>query len=277
VIRALSRPLSPLDLAKGYLSLLNRSLRANFAYRSTTVMGLLTAALSYALTMLVWKCVYDENPGTVTIPHAQMFSYLALAFCVNYAISMNVENRVGQRIRMGLIATDLLKPVDFQTAQAVQALADGLFNSTLGVCVFACSYLLLGPSILPASPSALGAFAVSLLLAFLIHYGICFLFIQGAFFVNNGYGIFAARFALHQTFSGLSAPLTLYPPVLKTLGAWLPFQHVIYTPISIYTGALQGQAVFLALGRQALWALALFLGGKFLMTKALKQFEVQGG
>ncbi len=276
-IRALASPLTLPDLVRGYLSLLNRSLRANFAYRATTVMGLVTAALSYAITIMVWRRVYAENPGNLAVPREDMYAYLALAFCLNYAVSINVEMRIGQRIRMGLVATDLLKPVDFQVAQGFQSLADALFNATLALCVFACTYLLLGPSVLPATGASLGGFAASLLLAFVLQYSISFLFVQGAFYTYSGYGIFASRIAMHQTFSGVAAPLTLYPPVLKSIGAWLPFQHVIYTPIRIYTGELQGASVFEALGRQALWIAALFIVGRLVMKHALRQFEIQGG
>jgi ABC-type uncharacterized transport system permease subunit len=276
-MRPLAAPLSLPDLLRGYVSLLNRSLRANFAYRATTVMALATAALSYAVTIMVWRRVYAENPGNLAVPREEMFAYLALAFCMNFAVTINVEMRVGQRIRMGLIATDLLKPVDFQTAQAFQSVADGIFNATLGACVFASTWILLGDSVLPAGGTALAGFAVSVLLAFLLQYGISFLFVQGAFYTNSGYGIFASRVAMHQTFSGVAAPLALYPPFLKTLGAWLPFQHVIHTPIGIYNGTLAGPAMFAALGRQALWIAGLFLAGRLIMGHALRQFEVQGG
>lgn len=276
-MRPLARPLGTLDLMRGYLSLLNRSLRANFAYRATTVMSLVTAVLSYAVTIMVWRRVYAENPGTLAVPSGEMFAYLALAFCMNFAITINVEMRVGQRIRMGLIATDLLKPVDFQAAQAFQSVADGIFNATLGAFVFMGSWALLGASVLPASPSALAGFLASVLLAFLVQYGISFVFVQGAFYTNSGYGIFASRIAMHQTFSGVAAPLSLYPPLLKSIGAWLPFQHVIHTPISIYNGTLAGPALGKALAMQALWAAGLFFVGRLVMGHALKKFEVQGG
>ena len=58
-------------------------------------------------------------------------------------MGMSVEFRIGQRIRQGLIATDLLKPVDFQIAQGIQALSDGLFNGALGMVFFFCGYLVL--------------------------------------------------------------------------------------------------------------------------------------
>jgi len=280
-MKATMRPIQPQlnvrENLRSYASLFVRALKASFAYRAATVTSVIGATCIYAIPMLVWRFVYAQDSGTTTIPKAQMFPYLLLACCVNYGLSMNIENRIGQRIRLGLIATDLLKPVDFQLSQGLQCLSDGLFNGSLGLVVFVFGYLILGPEVLPKNAGAFGLFLISFLLAFLVMYCICFVFVQGAFYTYSGYGIFASRGAMHQTFSGMSAPLALYPPFLKTAGFWLPFRHTIHTPVSIYMGWVKGpQAVDLIL-QQAAWVAGLFLVGRFLMGKALKQLEVQGG
>jgi ABC-2 type transport system permease protein len=276
-MRPLQPPLTWNESLRGYGSLFRRSLQASFAYRSSTVTSLLTAAFMYAIPLLVWRQVYAQSPGSLAIPKQEMFTYLLLACCVNYALSMSVEFRVGQRIRDGLIATDLLKPVDFQVAQGVQCVSDGLFNGCLGMVVFLCGYLALGPSIFPASPISFCLFLVSFLLAFVLQYLICFVFVQGAFYTYSGYGIFAARGALHQTFSGMAAILDLYPPWLRGIGDFLPFQHTIYTPVSIYLGRFTPWASADLILDQLAWILGLFLLGRFLMARSLKQLEVQGG
>jgi ABC-2 type transport system permease protein len=276
-MRPLQPALTPLEFLKGYTSLFVRSLKASFAYRATTVTSLLTATVAYAIPMLVWRQVYAQSPTGLPISQAQMFPYLLLACCVNYSLGMSVEFRISQRIRMGLIATDLLKPLDFQVAQGVQSVSDGFFNGFLGMTVFFCGYLFLGSEVFPASGEAFGLFILSYLLAFLVMYSVCFIFVQGAFYTYSGYGILTSRIALQQTFSGMSAPLTLYPPFLATIGHWLPFQHTIFTPVSIYMGWVQGGQAWRLIGEQALWALSLFIVGKILMNQALKQLEIQGG
>jgi viologen exporter family transport system permease protein len=276
-LRALQPALTPWESLKGYASLFVRSLKASFAYRASTVTALMTATVAYAVPLLVWRQVYAQAPPGLSLSREKMFPYLLLACCVNYSLGMSVEFRISQRIRMGLIATDLLKPVDFQVAQGVQSVSDGLFNGFLGMSVFLCGYLFLGRDVFPAGWEAFLLFLPSYLLAFVIMYGICFLFVQGAFYTYSGYGIVAARIALQQTFSGMSAPLTLYPPLLAALGNWLPFRHTIYTPVCVYMGWVRGEAALRLIGEQALWAMGLFLAGKWVMGKALRQLEVQGG
>jgi len=274
------RPLQPsLTLWQkwlGYQSLFARCLSASFSYRATTVTNVITAVFIYAIPMLVWRQVYSQNPN-LSVSQAQMFPYLLLACCVNYATAIGVEFRIGTRIRMGLIATDLLKPVDFQIAQGVQCFSDGLFNGFLGIVVFICGYLVLGREVFPASLESLVLFMISFTLAFIVLYNISFIFVQGVFYTNSGYGVVTARMALQQAFSGMAAPLTLYPPLLNKIGLFLPFRHTIYTPVSIYMGWVKGEDALFLILQQALWAIGLFLAGKLLMNLSLKQLEVQGG
>lgn len=254
-----------------------RAVRASFAYKPALLMSMLSAAVSYAIPMLVWRHIYGHSSRHQTLPAEQLFPYLLIAGCLNFAFAMNVEGRIGQRIRMGLIATDLLRPVDFQMAQLAQALSDGVFNCCLVLPIYGITLLFWGRNALPHSVSALAAFVVSVVLSFVILFAVSFIFVQATFITYSGYGVFVARNALQQTFSGLSAPLILFPPWLRAASEWLPFRHTINTPISIYLGWLREAEVWRALVEQALWAAGLLLLGRFLLGRALQRFEIQGG
>jgi ABC-2 type transport system permease protein len=206
-----------------------------------------------------------------------LFPYLLIAFCLNNAMSVSSEFRGAQRIRMGLIATDLLKPVDFQTAQLMQSVSDCLFNACLMVPVFLCGCFFLGNAMAPASASSFGLFTLSVVLGLLVQFGIVFFFVQGIFFTLNNYGIQVARGALHATFSGLSAPLVMFSPVLRNVGEALPFQYIIYKPVLLYQGTITGVEAWQTLGQQALWASGLVLAGRWLFSRIVQSLEVQGG
>ena len=64
---------------------------------------------------------------------------------------------------------------------------------------------------------------------------------------------------------------------LRAVAQWLPFRHTIHTPVSIYLGWLSGAEVWRALAAQAAWAIALLALGRFLLGRALRRFEIQGG
>lgn len=254
-----------------------RAVRASFAYKPAMLLSMLSAGFSYAIPMLVWRHIYAAAARPLAIPAAALFPYLLIAGCLNFAFAMNVEGRIGHRIRLGLIATDLLRPVDFQMSQLAQALSDGLFNLILVVPIYVVALGFWGRAALPHGAGSLAAFCVSVLLSFVILFAVSFIFVLATFVTYSGYGVFVARNALQQTFSGLSAPLALFPAGLRTVAEWLPFHHTVHTPVSIYLGWVQGAAVWRALGAQALWAFGLLALGRFLFGHALRRFDIQGG
>lgn len=254
-----------------------RALRAGFAYKPALFLSLVSAALSAAIPILVWRHIYLASDQPRIIPAEALFPYLLLAGCLNYAFTLNVEDRIAPRIRLGLIATDLLRPVDFQLSQLAQALSDGVFNAVLMLPVLAIVVGFLGRAALPHDAFALAAFALSVLLAFVILFAISFIFVLATFVTYSGYGVFVARKGMQQTFSGLWAPLALFPPGLRVVSEWLPFRHTIHTPLGIYLGWTRGGAVWSALGAQALWAAGLLALGRYLFGRCLRRFDIQGG
>lgn len=254
-----------------------RSARTSFAYKPAMVLGMVTVAIAYVVPMLVWRHVYATRGDTLAVPAMQLFPYLLLAASLNSCFFLGVEWRVGQRIRMGLIATDLLRPVDFQLTQLSQALADVLLNVTMVLPFLALAYALWGGAALPRDGWCLLGFFVSSFLALLIHFALSFIFVQAAFVTFSHYGTFVAKSALQQAFSGLSAPLALFPPGLRAVAEYLPFCHTIHSPVSIYLGTLSGSALWHVLAVQVAWALGLLLSGRLLLSLSLRYLEIQGG
>lgn len=254
-----------------------RAARTGFAYKPAMVLGMLTVGVSYVVPMLVWRHVYASRSQPLPVPAEFLFPYLLLASTLNYCMGLGVEWRVGQRIRLGLIATDLLRPVDFQLTQLSQALADLLLNVTMVLPFVGLAYALWGHAVLPHGAASFCAFVVSAGLGLLIQFSVAYIFVQTAFITFSNYGVFVARAALQLTFAGISAPLALFPPTLRAVAERLPFCHTIHTPIAIYLGAIPLAQVPTLLAVQAAWATGLLLLGRTLLKLSLRHLEIQGG
>lgn len=262
---------------RAHAALFVRAVRTSFAYKPAMVLGMFTVAVSYLVPMLVWRHVYASRSTPLAVPADFLFPYLLLASALNYCMGLGVEWRVGQRIRMGLIATDLLRPIDFQLTQLTQALADLLLNVTMVLPFVGLAYALWGHAALPHSVAAFAVFGISAALGLLIQFAVAYIFVQTAFITFSNYGVFVARAALQLTFAGISAPLALFPPALRTVAERLPFCHTIHTPIAIYLGAIPLERVPALLAVQAAWALGLLLLGRVLLGLSLRHLEIQGG
>ena len=226
----------------------------------------------FAFTLLVWRYAQGGGPDA-----PRFFAYLNIAFALNFTLSMAFERYVGERIREGLIATDLLKPVDYTWLFFFQAASDIVFQAAFGLVVFALACLYLGAAMAPASGAALSLAALSAVLAFWVQFHLGFLFVQMIFATHSNYGPFTLRMLFHTAFAGVFAPLDVYPPALQHFAMLLPFRHVIYTPVAIYQGRLLGADVWNAVGSQVLWGLALFFVSRFSFSIIRRYLTIQGG
>jgi ABC-type uncharacterized transport system permease subunit len=178
---------------------------------------------------------------------------------------------------MGLIATDVIRPLGFGTFQMAQALGDVLVNLVFATPIVVVGLWFVGGGLLPASlPTALCGLA-SGALAFFVAFGVTFLLVQAVFILHSGYGIVTAKMALHQVFSGLAAPLVMMPEALRDIAAWLPFRHIIETPVTIWLGLAPSASVPGLLAAQAAWGAALVGLGTLIFSSVLKKHQVQGG
>jgi len=253
------------------------TLQADFAYAKSMYLSLGTTIISYVVIFLIWGFVLKTRGSVGGYSPPEFISYLVLAAWLSASLSTRVEGEMAERIRQGLVATDLLKPVDFQQMLVARSVGHTIFQALVALVIPVVGFLALGRAIFPSSAGYAGAAAVSVALAFLVQFAIGFLFFQAVFAVNTGYGIFQTRGMLHLVFSGLTAPITAFPDRLRFFADLLPFRHVIYTPVSIWLGRIPSADVPGALLAQALWAIGLLLVGRWVFSVAVEHHSVQGG
>ena len=258
-------------------TLFSRSMQGRLYYANYFFLDLLGFFVSFGLTLMLWLYVDDHKPGGLPIPRQTFIAYMALALAVNFAMSIWVDGILGSRIRSGQVATDLLKPINFQWMYFFIAMGDVVIQTCMGAVVLLVATWVLPTPPLHWEPARLAAFALSFGLGLLVQYGICFLFTLGTFYTHFGYGIFYTRLMLHQAFSGVFAPLLLYPDGLRAIAHALPFQCVVHTPVSIGLGLVPLDQVPFLLAQQALWAVGLLTVGQFGFRVIVGRLSIQGG
>ena len=253
------------------------TLQADFAYAKSMYLSLATTIVSYVVIFLIWSFVLRTRGAVGGYTPPEFIAYLVLAAWLSSSLSTRVEGEMAERIRMGLVATDLLKPVGFLQTLVARSCGHTVFQAMVAMVIPVTGFIALGGAIFPASHWYAGAAVVSAGLAFLIQFAIGFIFFQAVFVVNTGYGVFQTRGMLHMVFSGLTAPISAFPDRLRFFAELLPFHHVIYTPVSIWLGRMPRADVPHALLSQALWVAGLLLAGQLLFRVAMKHHSVQGG
>jgi ABC-type uncharacterized transport system permease subunit len=139
--------------------------------------------------------VYRENPKPGPLELSAKLAYLVTAFIANEVLTVAVEFRVFQRVRMGLIAQDVIRPLGFVAFQMAQAVGDVLVNLVFVLPIALVGAHFVGGALLPPSIGNAAAGLVSAGLAFVVSFGLGFLIVQAAFVLQSGYGVLMARTA----------------------------------------------------------------------------------
>ncbi|HVZ34565.1 MAG TPA: ABC-2 family transporter protein [Polyangiaceae bacterium] len=262
---------------RAFVTLVEKTLRARMVYGIATLLSVLASAAGYCIFLLVWSEVYRQRSGAPALPSAQIFPYLVTAFVLNFTLASSLESRAGLRIMRGFVSVDLSKPMGFMPWHLAQALGDLVGNALLALPLAAVGSAALGHGLAPPSASAGLLGLGSLLLGFLVNFSMGFLIIQAFFVTDSYYGVAFTRTALHGAFSGLSAPLALFPEPLRSIAAYLPFRHVIETPARVWLGQIQGLEALRFMSLQALWIAVLLPLACGVFRVALRRVQIQGG
>jgi ABC-2 type transport system permease protein len=282
-----SAPSAPMEYARGPAGLAGelrtgtvyvmRSLQTRLAYTGAYAWDVAAALMAFLSVILVWVHVSGQGGLPATLERRGLFAYLTLAYCLNFGIGTWLEFFVGRRVRTGLIATDLLKPIDFQWMQFC-----GYLGEVLPQCLIGGLILILGAALLPLAPfSGLGAqpvaCLVSIALAVALQFAICYCFSLVSFVTHFSYGAFALRTALHFMFSGMMGPLALFQPGFREWAAALPFAHILHTPAALALGWFRGGEAWILIAQQAAWTVGLLLAGRMLLAFLIRRLVIQGG
>ena len=273
----LRAPLGLIDSLRAFIVLIEKTLRARMVYRLSTLVSVLASAAGYCIFLLVWLEVYRQRGSTPALSSSQVFPYLVAAFVLNFTLASSLENRAGTRIMRGLITADLSKPMGFMPWHLAQATGDLIGNGLLALPIAVLGVASLGQGLAPPNAGAAILGLASILLGFFVNFALGFLTIQAFFVTDSYYGIAFTRIALHNAFSGLSAPLALFPEPMRGIASYLPFRHVIETPARVWLGQVQGFAALRCMLLQLLWVAILLPLGSAVFRLALRRVQIQGG
>ena len=239
----------------------------------TCVSGLVFIGIQYFL----WRCVYQARTDIGGFDFKALISYVALVSIITTFLGFSfIERRIQTHMMNGNVGLDLLFPFDYQGYHILLCYARNLFSFLAsGIPLFLFSVFLLGLSI-PSLPTIL-IFFITLHLGFLIGAGVSFIIGISAFSLKNNESCIQVNNFVSGILSGGLVPLSFFPLFVKNLADVLPFKGIIFIPIQVYLGKIQGYDILFALLFQIFWVLIISISGKLLFKHLTKKIEIFGG
>lgn len=262
---------------KGYLALIKASVLVNLAYRGHFFFTLAGSILGMVLQYFLWKAIYAGAAVMNGMTFNQTFTWVALSSTAFTTFVTYVDWDMCYSVIDGIIATDLIRPTDYQLFMLTARLGTLALNLVIVVLPSILVLTLVFKASIPVGIN-LAFFAVSLVLSFLMSYTMEFIIGLLSFKTNSVWGISEAKNVLVRVLSGSVVPLAFFPGWLRSVADVLPFRAMYDVPMRIllYDGA-DAAACLRGLGLQLAWCLVVGALSRLMLSRSLKSVNVSGG
>jgi ABC-2 type transport system permease protein len=247
------------------------------AFRLRYYTGVITYFINVTVYYFIWKAVYAADPGYAGLTFPQMVTYVAVGWVIRSMYFNNIDTQMAADILEGKISMAMLKPVSVQWSYIARALGESAFRLLMLTAPAAFLIGLIFPVQPPASAAHLAAFLLALAASVLIVAALNFIVGSCAVSLQSILGLLRAKFWMQELLSGLLVPVTLFPPPLRQLSAWLPFEHIGFTPMMIYLGRLSWPEIGRAFALEWSWIVFLLVFGGWFWRLLSRRITIHGG
>src|SRR5690348_6951806 len=206
-----------------------------------------------------------------------MITYVAVGWIIRSFYWNTIDQEMAYEVLEGKIAMELIKPVSVQGMWLARAAGESAFRLGMLTAPTALLIVLLFPVRPPASTAHFALFLLGVVGSFLLMGAINFMIGTCAIPLKSILALIRAKYWLIELLSGLLIPMAFFPDKIRILLAWLPFEHIAYTPLQIYLGKLDRAAALRALGIQWIWVVALMLLAHLWWSRASRKITIHGG
>lgn len=245
-------------------------------YKSNFYLFTLNRLVEVVVYLFVWQAIYTQtgNAGGFTIE--QMITYYILVVSLSSIAMWGINEDMSHAIKSGKINKELLSPISYFKYYFGIYLGEVAFAIPVSVATFIlCS--IFWQIAMPAGTINLILFLLVIILILPISFFIQMIIGTVGFYTNSIWGMQILRKSIISIFSGLIAPLTLFPEWFQKIANILPFKEFIYTPINIYLGRIPLNEIGFIMLKLIAWIAILYLIAKIFFNHAVKNITVNGG
>src|SRR5579863_7877352 len=257
------------------------------AFRLRYYAGIFTYLINVTVYYFIWTAIYRAagNSGAAGAATAniggydlsQILTYVAVGWIIRSLYWNTIDQEMAYEVIEGKIAMDFIKPVSVQWMWLARAMGESAFRLILLTAPTALIVTLLFPVLPPPSKLNFALFLVAAVGSFFIMGALNFIIGTCAIPLTSILALIRAKFWLIELLSGLLIPLNFFPRPIQNLSAWLPFEHIAYTPLQIYLGRLSFSESLRLLALEYFWVAALLFLGHVWWIRATRKITIHGG
>lgn len=254
-----------------------RGFRRYATYRWATFAGVFTNTVFGFIRAYVLIALFDAAPrvGGYDVQDAITYTFLTQGMLMPLYVWGWQE--IADSVYSGQVATDLYRPLDYQTYWLSQDLGRATYHLLMrGLPPFIVASIFFNLR-LPERPETWLAFAVSFVLAVTVSFSMRFIVNVSSFWLLEIRGVNALAAAAWTVLSGFMIPIAFFPDAARAVVMRLPFVAMLELPVNIFLERATGSDVVWTLATQLAWAVVLLGVGRLMLGAATRKLVVQGG
>lgn len=245
-------------------------------YKSLLFLFTLNRIIEVVVYIFVWYAIYNQTGQIDGFAINEIATYYILVVTLAPLSLWGINEDIAYSIRKGYISRELLNPISYFTYYFGKDLGEMGFALLTAICTFIICNIF-WTVLMPVNIWAFLGFICIILLNIPISYFLQMIVGTCGFYTNATWGMQILRKSIISIFSGLIAPLTMFPEAFQKIANILPFKEFFYTPINIYLGKIQGIEILGIIEKQLIWAIIMYAVAKVFFNKAVKKITINGG
>lgn len=245
-------------------------------YKSNFYLFTLNRIVEVVVYIFVWQAIYNQTGNAGGLSIGQMVTYYILVVTICPLVTWGINEDMAHSIRNGKINKELLNPITYFEYYFGVNLGELGFALVVGIATFIIGSIFWNV-LFPINIGNFILFIIILLLGIPITFFLQMIVGITGFYTNSIWGMQILRKSVISIFSGMIAPITLFPAWFQKLANLLPFKELIYTPINIWLGQVPINEIYFIIIKQVIWAIILYIIAKMFFNHAVKKITINGG
>ncbi len=247
------------------------------AYRMNFIMWRVRMVMQTLIFYFLWVAMFTNRTSIYGYTESTMLSYVMLTSFLRTYVLGTTTQQIGSYINEGRLTNYLLRPLHFFRVSFSRDIADKALNAAFSVIELTVLFAILRPAfVIQHDPVFIGLAVLSSLVAVCMFFFISLIVGFVGFWTPEVWAPRFLAFVIIEFFSGALFPVDILSQSFRNLAAVIPFQYLLYFPISVYLGKVTVGTALSGVGIAVGWTVLFYLVARTLWIRGLRVYEAQG-
>lgn len=263
-------------MLKSMIALAKMQFKQYNIYKSNFYLFILNRIVEIIVYIFVWQAIYNQTGNAGGFTMKEMVTYYILVITLRPLVLWGINEDMAYSIRSGDLNRELLNPITYFQYYFGVNLGELGFGLVIGIGAFIICGLFWNV-LLPSNIISFIFFIIVILLGISVTFFLQMIVGTVGFYSSSIWGMQILRTSVISIFSGIIAPITLFPNWFQKLANILPFKDLVYTPINIWLGRISTNEIIFVIIKLIIWGVLLYLIARIFFNHAVKKITINGG